>query len=313
MQLSDFPLWFVRGLAILLGLLWGSFLNVVIYRLPRGMSVVNPPSHCPACGAPVKPWLNVPVLSYLVLRGRAGCCGAKMSPRYPLVELMGGGFALAIVEVFIRDLPNATSAARVGLLFAAYLALTLGLLAAAFIDLELMIIPDSIAIGGAILGLATAGVRGMPYASSFAGAALGFGIVWLPFIVLYRAIRGRDGMGLGDAKLLALAGAWLGWQGVVFALFAGAIQGTLAAVAVVLVRGKIDDPEAVRAEREELVKAAAEGDEEAKAILADDPLGAEAPDGFMRARLPFGPFLILGIYEFLFFGDRIVAFLLPPL
>lgn len=311
MRLTDFPLWFVRGLAVVLGLLWGSFLNVVIYRLPRGMSVVNPPSHCPACGAPVKPWLNVPVLSYLVLRGRAGCCGAKMSPRYPLVELMGGGFALAIVEVFIRDLPHDVSFARAGVLFAAYLALTLGLLAAAFIDLELMIIPDSIAIGGAVLGLATAGLRGMPYLMSAAGAAAGFFIVWLPFIVLYRAVRGRDGMGLGDAKLLALAGAWLGWQGVLFALFAGAIQGSLAAVAVVLTRGKIDDPEAVRAEREELVKAAAEGDEEAKALLADDPLGAEPQDGFMKARLPFGPFLILGIYEFMFLGDRIVAWILP--
>jgi len=92
-------------------------------------------------------------------------------------------------------------------------------------------------------------------------------------------------------------------------LFAGAIQGSVAGIALMIAQGKIDEPEAVRAEREELVRDAAAGDEEAKAILEEDPLGAEPEEGFLKARLPFGPFLILSIYEMLFFGDRIVAFI----
>src|ERR1700733_15882720 len=88
--LADVPFWFLRAFAIPFGLIWGSFLNVVIYRVPREMSVVRPGSHCPACGKPIAGYLNVPVLSYVLLRGRARCCGAKMSPRYPLVELIGG-------------------------------------------------------------------------------------------------------------------------------------------------------------------------------------------------------------------------------
>lgn len=309
MLFSDLPLSLVRGLALVFGLLWGSFLNVVIYRVPRDMSVVSPPSHCPACGAPVVPWLNVPVLSYVVLRGRARCCGAKMSARYPLVELLGGGLSLAIVETVLRDLPAGTSLGHAALLYVAYLALALGLLAAAFIDLEHMLLPDSITIGGAVLGLATAGLRNVPYVHSAMGAAIGFAVVWLPLIVLYRLIRGQEGMGLGDAKLLMLAGAWFGWVGALIVLFAGAIQGSIGGIAVFLTQGKIEEPDAVRKEREELVRDAAQGDVEAQQILAEDPLAAEPEEGFMRARLPFGPFLILAIYEYMFFGDRILAFI----
>lgn len=307
MTFSDLPLSLVRALAIIFGLLWGSFLNVVIYRVPRGMNVAYPPSHCPGCGAPIKPWLNVPVFSYLVLRGKTSCCGTKMSPRYPLVELLGGGLSLAIVEVVLRSLPIGVALGTAGLVYLVYFALALGLLAAAFIDLEHMILPDSITIGGAVIGLASAGLRDMPYRASLIGIVVGYAIVWLPFIVLYKKIRGREGMGLGDAKLLALAGAWFGIIGVFFALFAGAIQGTLAAIAIAATKGKIEEPEAVRADREELTKAAAEGDEEAKALLEGDPLALAPNEGFGGARFPFGPFLILGIYEYMFFGERILG------
>ena len=105
MILADAPLWFLRTFAIAFGLIWGSFLNVVIYRVPRDMSVVRPGSHCPACGKPIAGYYNVPVLSYVLLRGRAACCGAKMSPRYPLVELLGGALSLAIIEVIVRPMP----------------------------------------------------------------------------------------------------------------------------------------------------------------------------------------------------------------
>ena len=96
MALTDFPIWFLRAFALAWGLIWGSFLNVVIYRVPREMSVVRPASHCPACGKPVRAWDNVPVFGYLLLGGRARCCKVKLSPRYPLVEAMGGVLSIAI-------------------------------------------------------------------------------------------------------------------------------------------------------------------------------------------------------------------------
>ncbi len=307
MRLDELPLWFLRGVAIPFGLIWGSFLNVVIYRVPREMSVVHPPSHCPGCGKPVKPYDNLPVLSYLILRGRARCCGVKMSPRYVVVELLGGLLSLAVLEVIVRTLPGDTSAVRASAVYLADFALCLGLLAAAFIDAEHMFLPDPITIGGTLLGIGTASLHELGSVESIAGAVAGYLLVWLPFIVLYKAIRGRAGMGLGDAKLLALAGAWFGWPGAVFALFAGALQGTLGAIFIYLVRGKIDEPESVTADREELQRLADEGDEEAKEILADDPVGSAPEEGFGKARLPFGPFLILACFELLFARERIFS------
>src|SRR3954470_18258960 len=105
MTIGDVPLWFLRVFSLAFGLIWGSFLNVVIYRVPREMSVVRPASHCPGCGKPIAPWDNVPVLSYVLLLGRARCCKVRMSPRYPLVELMGGMLSLAVFEVVVLGLP----------------------------------------------------------------------------------------------------------------------------------------------------------------------------------------------------------------
>jgi leader peptidase (prepilin peptidase)/N-methyltransferase len=310
MRLDELPLWFLRGVAIPFGLIWGSFLNVVIYRVPREMSVVNPPSHCPGCGKPVKPYDNVPVLSYLILRGRARCCGVKMSPRYVVVELLGGLLSLAVLEVIVRSLPGDTSAVRASAVYLADFALCLGLLAAAFIDAEHMYLPDPITIGGTVLGIGTASLHDLGYVESITGAVAGYLIVWLPFIVLYKALRGRAGMGLGDAKLLALAGAWFGWPGALFTLFAGALQGTVGALFIYLVRGKIDEPESVTADREELQRLADEGDDEAKQILKDDPVGSEPEEGLGKARMPFGPFLILACLELLFARDRIFSTLM---
>ncbi len=308
MLLGEIPLPFLRVVALIFGLLWGSFLNVVIYRTPRGLSVVHPPSTCPGCGALIKSYDNVPVLSWLLLRGKARCCGVKISPRYPLVELMGGLLSLAIVEVIVRGLPLETPWYRALAVFHAYFTLALSLVAAAFIDAEHMYLPDTITLGGTVLGVATATLRGMSLTTSVLGAAVGFVMVWLPFIVVYPRIRGRHGMGLGDAKLTMLAGAWFGSLGAFFVLMAGAVQGTLGALVIYLTVGKIDEPEAVRADREELQKAAADGDAEAAQILADDPLGEEPKEGLTQARLPFGPFLILAALELLFFGERIARF-----
>lgn len=311
MTLADFPLWFLRVFALCFGLLWGSFLNVVIYRVPRELSVVRPGSRCPACGTPIRAYDNIPILSYLLLRGRARCCGARMSPRYPLVEAAGGVLSLAIVEIVILRLPESTPIAHALATYTADLALALGLLAATFIDLEHMYIPDAITIGGALLGVGTASLRSMGFADALLGAAVGFGVVWLPFVVIYPRLRGgRVGMGLGDAKLLMLAGAWFGWGGALFVLGAGAVQGSLVAIAVLLVRGRIEEPEAVRLEREQL-RAELEAmppDERAAAEeeLAQDPLAEEPGEGFGQARIAFGPFLALATLECLLFGRDII-------
>src|SRR5260370_394919 len=118
-------------------------------------------------------------------------------------------------------------------------------------DLEHMYVPDAISIGGTLFGLATFSLRGLSFTDALLGAALGFAVVWLPFGVLYKWIRGRTGMGLGDAKLVMLAGAWFGWIGAVFALLAGAVQGTLAVIALLLTRGRIEEPAAVEEENPE--------------------------------------------------------------
>ncbi len=341
-----FPLWLLRSAVFVFGLLWGSFLNVVIYRVPRDMSVVRPASHCPGCGKPILAFDNVPVLSYVILLGRARCCGVKMSPRYPIVELIGGLLSLAILEVIILKLPGSTPVGRAAAIYAADFSLCLGLVAAAFIDAEHMFLPDSITLGGTILGIVTATVRGMSTVDSLIGAAIGFGGVFVPFIFLYKGLLGRTGMGLGDAKLLALAGAWFGWPGVVFTIFAGAFQGTIHAIVARLLGIETKLPDAVLQDIAELEKAAAAGDEEAKKALAEDPLTEDENDAFIvaffrkllgkekekkveateppaepelpeppRARIPFGPFLILAILELLFAGEwlrtRLVPFLWP--
>jgi len=305
MILADFPTWFLRTFAVTFGLVWGSFLNVVIWRLPRGMSVVSPPSHCPGCGKPIRAWDNVPVLGYLLLRGKARCCGVRMSPRYPAVEALGGLLSLAIVEVLLQQFSPSAPAALFAANYFAELAVGLGLLAAAFIDAEHMYLPDPITLGGTALGLGTATLRGLSFSDSAVGAALGFLMVWAPFVFAYARLRGRAGMGMGDAKLTMLAGAWFGWPGAVFVLFAGAVQGTLGALVILLVRGKIEEPEAVRADREELTRLAAEGDAEAKAALAADPLSGEPEAGIGKARMPFGPFLILAFFEVMLARDAL--------
>jgi leader peptidase (prepilin peptidase)/N-methyltransferase len=303
MTLAELPSWLLRVFAVAFGLAWGSFLNVVIYRVPREMSVVRPGSHCPACNVPIAAYDNIPVFSYLILRGRARCCGAKMSPRYLVVELIGGALSLAILELVVMGLPGETSALRAGAIYLADFSVALGLVAAAFIDAEHMYLPDTITIGGTILGVGTASLRELTYVDSLIGAGAGFLGVWLPFVVLYKRLRGKVGMGTGDAKLTMLAGAWFGWTGAVFVFFAGCMQGTIAAIFIYLVRGKIDEPASVKEDRAELEKLAAEGDAEAKELLEEDPLGKPPEEGLMAARLSFGPFLILACLEYLFFGE----------
>jgi len=315
LTLGDLPGPFITAIAVALGLAFGSFLNVVIYRLPRGESLSHPPSRCPGCGKTIRIYDNIPVLGWLLLRGRARCCKIRISARYPLIEALGGLCAWAIVRAIIFELPDETVWWKLVLLFSLDLALALGLLAAAFIDLEHMYLPDPITIGGTVLGLCSVSLRGGTILSALLGAALGFLLVWLPFDFLYSKLRGMPGMGLGDAKLVMLAGAWFGWQGAVFALLAGAVQATVVALAVFLARGRLDEPEAVIRERKELQTLLENTEGEARAELereiARDPLAFEPEPGLGKARLAFGPFLALATVEYLLFGDVIVQALFP--
>lgn len=203
------------ALAFLLGLVWGSFGNVLIHRLPRRQSVVLPPSHCPSCGAPLRWYHNVPLLSYLALRGRCAFCRARISPRYPLVEAATGLLFAASALAFGPSL-----AAGAAALFSLLL-LTLGL-----IDLEHQILPDRLTYPGIFLGLAASFF--VPWTSppaSFAGAALG---ALLPALLIGAyALFGIEAMGWGDVKLLAMVGAFLGWKGLLLTLLLGAFAGTV--------------------------------------------------------------------------------------
>lgn len=305
------PLPILRGFALVFGLLWGSFLNVVIYRLPRDLSVVRPGSHCPACKKEIPFYRNVPVLSYLLQRGKAACCGATMSPRYLVIELIGGALSLAIFEAVVvpYGIDHGATAA-LGLYLVDFFA-ALALVAAAFIDLEQLYLPDSLTYGAAVLGLGTFWLRGRSLLDVVGGAALGFLIVWFLFGVLYRKLRGKTGMGMGDAKLLLAIGAFFGWVGVVLALAFASFQ-AVAAVIVIKVAGRsLELPQAVQADLAELRAAAEAGDEEAKQILADDVLTEEVGDGLGSARIAFGPFLVLAFLELMLFEPNILSALLP--
>ena len=209
-----------------LGAVVGSFLNVVIHRLPRGQSLVRPPSRCPSCGGRIRPWHNVPVVGFLVLRGRCRDCGAPISPRYPLVEALTAALA---VGLWARCGPTAQ--------FAAYFVFLAGLVAVTFIDLDHRIIPDSLSLGGVAAGIAVSSITGLGWAQSLLGALTGAGLL-LAVALGYRWITGREGMGLGDVKLLGAIGAFLGWKAVLFTVFLSSVAGAAVGLGWMALRGR---------------------------------------------------------------------------
>ena len=199
--------------AFLVGACLGSFFNVLIHRLPRGESIVRPSSRCPACGRPIRALENIPIVSFFLLRGRCAGCGGAISPRYPGVEaLSGAGFALFAVV----DGP--------GLPLLRDLALFSLLVPIAFIDLDHRIIPDELSLGGIAAGILLSFLPGGDWMGSLAGGLLGGGILYAT-AAAYEKVTGREGMGGGDIKLIAMIGAFLGWKGALFTIFCGSLLG----------------------------------------------------------------------------------------
>jgi leader peptidase (prepilin peptidase)/N-methyltransferase len=257
--------WLAVAAAGVLGLIVGSFLNVVIHRVPRGESIAHPASRCPHCGRRIAPWDNVPVLSFLWLRGRCRGCGARISLRYPAIELATGLLFAVLV-------------ARHGLvpMTAVYLPFAAALLAAAAIDFDHRIIPDRISLGGLLAALAFVPLAqrasGEPLpaalAASAGGALLGGGLLWAVGFVHARVAvaMGRSfehwpgagealprprsldywtwfpGLGFGDVKLLAMIGAVLGPFGVLEALVAAALAGLVGGLGFALAARRFDAP-----------------------------------------------------------------------
>jgi leader peptidase (prepilin peptidase) / N-methyltransferase len=214
-------------LALAFGLIVGSFANVVIHRLPLGLSVVTPRSRCPSCGRPITAIENLPVLSWLVLRGRCRGCRARISVRYPLVEAANGaGYAALVWWLGAQPLTLV------------YMALFTALLVLALIDLDHQLLPDVITLPGIVAGLLASLLPGAPSpleaALAAAGGYLAFGAVALA----YRKTRGVEGLGRGDWKMVAMLGAFLGWQGMLLTVFLAAVAGTLVGVSLMLVGGR---------------------------------------------------------------------------
>jgi leader peptidase (prepilin peptidase)/N-methyltransferase len=222
-------------LATLLGALLGSFANVCIVRIPLEKSIVRPGSHCFGCGAPVKWYDNIPIVSFLVLRGRCRSCGATFSPRYLLVEvalalLVLAAYARALAGAQEDDLPIRLARFGVDALF------LLALVVIAFIDLDTKQIPDAITIPAIPVFFALGVLVGdEPLADLAVGVFAGYGAVGLLGDTWY-FLTGRDALGLGDAKLLALVGALLGWRGSLFALFGGAVIGSVVLIPILVWR-----------------------------------------------------------------------------
>ena len=225
--MTELPQWFLTAIAGVLGLMLGSFLNVCIVRWgaePK-QSVVRPRSRCPRCGASLKAWDNVPVLSWLLLRGKCRSCGMPISPMYPLVEL-ATGLIWACMAWHVGPTLHALGGA---VLFTI-------LLGIALTDFRNYIIPDEFTLGGLVIGLLLALAEGMPaLGTALLGAAVGFGTLWLVGWA-GTALFKKEAMGGGDIKMMAMVGAFTGWPGVLLTIFLGAVIAVLIFIPILLFR-----------------------------------------------------------------------------
>lgn len=212
----------VAAFVALLGCAIGSFLNVCIYRLPRDLSVVSPPSSCPGCGERIRWYHNVPVLSWVALGGRCASCRAPISVRYPIVEALTG--AVFLVHVLVLGLDPILP---VRLAFAAAMIVLFA------IDLEHQILPDVITLPGIALGFIASWWLPPGWLSSLVGILVGGGLPWA-LAEVYVRVRGVEGLGFGDVKMLAMIGAVLGWPLMLLTLLAASLLGALFGGALIL-------------------------------------------------------------------------------
>ena len=226
----DYP--FFVFVAFLFGISIGSFLNVVIYRLPtKGMSLAKPRSFCPSCKTPIAAYDNIPLASFLILGAKCRHCGVKISWRYFFVELMTGLFAVSFLHL---SFATETFHPLVGLI---YFVFVCAMIVISFIDYDLKIIPNRISLPGIPIGLACSFVMPQGFVSSLIGAALGAGLL-LSIAYGYYFLTKVEGMGLGDIKLMGMIGAFLGWQAVPFTMFVGSFVGLIIGLLFVTLRGK---------------------------------------------------------------------------
>lgn len=277
--------WLLIAWVALFGLALGSFLNVVILRLPRMLenawwqearaalqlpprpprervSLHHPPSTCPSCGMRIRAWQNVPVVSWLLLRGRCASCRAPISIQYPIVELVTSVMA-AICAWRFGWSPQLLAA----------LALTACLIALSVIDLRTQLLPDAITLPLLWLGLLIAAISALfcDVTSAIYGAAVGYLVLWLVYW-LFKLIVGKEGMGYGDFKLLAALGAWLGWQSLLPIVLLSSAVGAVTGIV----------------------------------LIASGRLGRQMP-------MPFGPFLASAGWIMLVWGDAIRSAMFPTL
>lgn len=217
-------------LAFLFGSVIGSFLNVVIIRLPEGQSIVHPPSTCPDCTHTIHFYDNIPILSFFILRGRCRECGGRISLRYPVIEFISGFLCMAL---YLKFGPTMT--------FVVFVLFCSAMEVVFWIDLDHLIIPDVISLPGIGLGVVVA-VGGLipdvEWRMAILGALFGAAILYVPALI-YEKTRGLEGLGGGDIKLLAMVGAFTGPYGVIFVLFFASLAGSLAALAGVLFKGSV--------------------------------------------------------------------------
>ena len=246
------------SIILILGLIIGSFSNVCIYRIPKNESIVFPASHCPNCHTPIKAIDNVPILSFLLLKGKCRKCGEKISIRYPVVEFLTGAIYLLIFLIYGRSYQTLI-----------YALLSSALIIISFIDLDVQIIPDEISLPGIVIGLALSFI--VPYISylnSLLGIIAGGGIIFL-IALAGLAIFKKEAMGGGDVKLSAMIGAFIGWKYIIVSLFVGFFIGAIAGILLILLKIR---------NRDDLV--------------------------------PFGPFIVLGSFITLLWGENILSWYL---
>ena len=280
-QFSQTPLFEIYVFFTVLSFAWGacigSFLNVCIYRIPLELSVVKPRSFCPSCKTPIAWYHNLPIVTWLMLRGRCRYCGCKITPRYVLVEfLVAMLFVLMWLKLdFFGFRPGAALHLAIvtnGKLVPVYWLIVSGLVLGTFVDFEHMIIPDRVTLGGIAAGLILStlvpSLHGVTHAWtgllwSAIGAAGGWALLW-GVAELGRLIFRKDAMGFGDVKLIGAIGAFLGWRAVLFTVVASSLVGSIVGIALVAARNKE-----------------------------------------MQSRIPYGPYLALGAVLWLLWGPAL--------